>query len=89
MKEANTMQQAIVDRFEGKTAVLLIEDKPLDVLRSNLPPGTHEGDYLQIEVHEGKLISVERDDGATETAKQRIEDKLAHLRRRDHLSNDT
>jgi len=33
------IKKAAIDRFEGKQAVLLVGEKPLNVLRSALPEG--------------------------------------------------
>ena len=82
------MKQAVVDRFEGTITVLLIEGVPFNILRSKLPKGTKEGDYLQVELHGMEVMTVERDDAATEAARKRIADKLDRLRRGDHLSSD-
>lgn len=79
------MIQAIVDRFEGSTAVLLIDDQPFDVPRSVLPKGTREGDFLQVEIDGGQIVATERDEAATEAAKKRIAEKLDRLRRGEHL----
>ncbi len=81
------MKQAVVDRFEGTIAVLLIEDEPFDVPRSSLPHGTHEGDYLKVEMDDGAIISFERDQTTTEAAKKRIAEKLDRLRRGEHLTS--
>ena len=67
------MQQAIVDRFEGTTAVLLIEDKLFDVPRSKLPHGIHEGDYLQVELRDGEITTLQHNEAAAEAAKKRKE----------------
>ena len=84
------MKQAIVDRFEDDYAVLLLEGEQttINVPRKQLPRGTHEGDYLKIELQDGNVTKAERDPEATEQAKERIEAKLARLRRGDHLSSD-
>jgi hypothetical protein len=84
------MKQAGVDRIEGAVAVLLIEDQPFNVPMAQLPHGVREGDYLSVEMSEGRIVFAERDDAATNAAKKRIADKLARFRRGEHLGdNDT
>jgi hypothetical protein len=82
------MQSVVIDRFEGDYAILFItgSDESLSVMRDALPAGANEGDYLKIEFEDGKVIQIERDEQATEEARQRIEAKRDHLRRGDHLS---
>lgn len=83
-------EQAIVDRFEGSYAVLLIGEsrRLLDVPRQHLPLHTQEGTWLQVEVRDDQLVAAEIDDAATAAARQRIQDKQARLRRGDHLKRD-
>jgi hypothetical protein len=84
------MEQAVIDRFEGMVAVLLVgeERQPLDVPRSALPPGAGPGQWLQIVVESGRVVQVELDLAATEAAQRRIQEKLERLRRGDHLRED-
>ena len=59
--------KAVIDRFEGELAVLLLGDKGefrLNFPLSLLPAGCREGDILN--------ISIERDLAATEQTKERI-----------------
>ena len=81
------MEQAVIDRFEGETAVLLIgtAQRPLDVPRSQLPSEAREGQWLRVELSDGQLVRVEIDLEATEAARARIQEKLERLRRGDHL----
>ena len=80
-------ERAVVDRFEGRYAVLLVGDegRPLDVLRRQLPRKAREGHWLQIELREGAIVRVVVDEAATEAARRRIQEKLERLRRGDHL----
>ena len=82
------MQSAVIDRFEGEYAVLLVagSNTPINVLRQDLPEDLREGDYLKIELDNGKVIQVEYDRQSTEAARQRIQAKLDRLRRGEHLS---
>ena len=72
--------KAVIDRFEGNLAVLLVDEKPVNVLRKFLPEGVREGDWLEV-VFEGEhLLSAKVDVDETEKMKERIADKLARLR---------
>lgn len=83
-------ERAVVDRFEGPYAVLLIGEsrQPVDILRRQLPPRTHEGTWLQVQLVDDQIIAAEIDDAATEAARLRIQEKQARLRRGDHLKGD-
>ena len=52
------MVRAVVDRFEGQFAVLIVDGQSerVDVPRDLLPRGTREGDYLQVEFQDGHLL---------------------------------
>ena len=79
--------KAVVDRFEGDKAVILVgeEEEQLVVDRGKLPAGTKEGDWLKVDVEDDVLIQAELDPEATQSAQARIADKLASLRRGDQL----
>lgn len=83
-----TTEQAVIDRFEGAHAVLLIgaTQQPLDVPRQQLPPAARAGDWLRVTLAAGTLVAAQLDPDAAAAARQRIQDKLARLRRGDHLS---
>ena len=76
------IKKAVIDRFEGNLAVLLVEEKPRNVLRTLLPKGVKEGDWLEVEFEGERLVSAKVDAEEKERMKQRIEDKLARLRGR-------
>lgn len=80
-------ETAVIDRFEGNVAVLLVgeDSKPMDVSRRTLPRKAKEGDHLRIELQDGQVVKAEIDTQATEAARQRIQEKLDRLRRGDHL----
>ena len=80
-------EKAVVDRFEGSKAVLLLDDGKcqLVVPRSELPVGTRAGAWLQVDVKSNRLVSASLDPAETERVRKRIDDKLARLRRGDHL----
>lgn len=68
--------QATIDRFEGNIAVLLVgeEGTPVNVPRSALPGDATQGDVLRLEAF------VDR--GATEGARESIQEKIERLKRR-------
>jgi hypothetical protein len=69
--------KAIIDRFEGKLAVLLVGDKGefrLNFPLSLLPAGSREGDILN--------ISIERDLAATEQTKERTSSLMEKLKKK-------
>jgi hypothetical protein len=80
-------EKAVIDRFEGNTAVLNIgeDERQMEAPRSSLPESCKEGDWLQVELDGGKLVSVESDPDETERAHQRIAEKMTALLRGDHL----
>lgn len=73
--------KAVIDRFEGDQAVLLVNEKPMGFRRKSLPAGLKEGDWLLIEVEGERLVSAEYDEAETKKTKDRIAEKLARLRR--------
>ncbi len=75
------IKKAVIDRFEGKQAILLVDEKPLGVLIEQLPKNSKEGDWLKIEIENGKLNKAEIDKDENEAAKKRIADKMAILRK--------
>jgi hypothetical protein len=82
-----TTEFAVIDRFEGDLAVLLVGEQRelMNVPRSHLPHHAREGDYLRIELQDNQVINVTVDEQATAEARNRIEEKLKRLRRGDHL----
>lgn len=82
------IQKAVVDRFEGDWAVLLVGDreKKLPVPRTRLPRGVREGHWLKVDLDdEGKYQRAVIDEEETARARQRIAEKLDRLRRGEHL----
>jgi hypothetical protein len=75
--------KAVIDRFEGDKAVLLVgdEEDKLIVPRATLPPGSKEGHWLQVVVEDDRVLSAALDEGETKKAQERIAEKLARLRR--------
>ncbi len=75
------VQKAVIDRFEGKQAVLLVDERPLVVLRSAIPEEAKEGDWLEVEIEGETLVRAKVDANETKRIKARIEEKLALLRK--------
>jgi hypothetical protein len=78
--------KAVIDRFEGDKAVLLVgeEQDALVVPRAKLPKGVKEGHWLKVDVEDDRVLSAEIDEEETSRAKERIDEKLARLRRGEH-----
>lgn len=83
------MMKAVIDRFEGKFAILIVGDNEqrMNVPRKLLPKQSREGSWLQVELQNGEFVRAVLDEEETAKAKQRIAEKLAKLRRGDHLKN--
>jgi hypothetical protein len=79
--------KAVIDRFEGPYAILLVGDDQykLEVLKKSLPKGIKEGTWLKLEIEGTQVLGAIIDAEETEKARQRIAEKLAALRRGDHL----
>lgn len=77
--------KAVIDRFEGDIAVLLVGERRMDIPRTLLPKAAKEGDWLRIDMKGDQVFRAVIDAEETSNAKQRIEDKLARLRRGDQL----
>lgn len=83
---AEMKTKAVIDRFEGDKAVLLVgeEEDKLIVPRASLPNGAKDGVWLQVDVEDDRVLSAEIDEAETAKAKERIAEKLARLRRGKH-----
>ena len=79
-----TWEKAVVDRIEEGLAVLLVGEKEREVPTPliSLPPGVQAGDWLQVELQEGKVLRARLDTKETERRRQRIKAKLKDLLRR-------
>ena len=79
--------KSVIDRFEGKFAVLIVgeDEQRITVLKKLLPRRSREGSWLQLEIQNGEVISAVIDEEETANAKARIAEKLARLRRGNHL----
>lgn len=78
--------KAVIDRFEGDLAVLIVgeEELRMNVSRKLLPKQAKEGSWLQLDILDGVPHSITLDDQETENVKQRIAEKLARLRKGDY-----
>lgn len=80
------VKKAVIDRFEGDLAVLLLPDgdQRLNLPRKLLPPKAKEGSWLTLEMIGGEPRNIKLDPQATASARQRITAKLARLRKSHH-----
>ena len=79
------MTRAVIDRFEGALAVLLVgeEERELNAPREQLPAAAREGDWLRIELlADDTLGRAELDRDETAAARRRVREKLKRLRAR-------
>jgi hypothetical protein len=83
------MMKAVVDRFEGKSAVPLLDqgERRIDVDRNRLREQAVEGSWLQVELDGDVIVSAKLDEGETQDGKARIAQKVHWLRRGDHLKD--
>ena len=81
------MMKAVIDRFEAEYAVLIVGDdeRRMNVLRTLLPPEAKEGQWLKLDIVDGEIRNVTVDEHETDLVKKRVTDKMAALRRGDHL----
>jgi hypothetical protein len=81
------LDKAVVDRYEGAVAVLLVgaERRQVNVSRNHLPPDAREGSWLQVELVADSVVSAQLDTGEAEMARERVAEKLARLRQGKHL----
>jgi len=66
------MEKAVIDRFEGNLAVLLVgeEQKPMDVERTSLPTEAKDGDWLLVEIEGGVVVQATLDPQKTSQMKR-------------------
>ena len=86
--------KAVIDRFEGKWAVLLVGDdeKSVSVRKSALPRRVQAGQWLNVQLsgEEGdEVVSAKVDPEETARMRKRIMDKLALLRSASYLTEGT
>ena len=75
--------KAVIDRFEGDFAVLLLGDEgqPLNISRQVLPGKAREGSWLTLDIIGGEPRNIKLDEQETESARERIAALLARLRK--------
>ncbi len=80
------MMKAVIDRFEGDLAVLILEgsQERVNVHAGQLPKKSKEGSWLQVEIENGEVRKAVIDEDETAKAKERIAEKLERLRRGEH-----
>jgi hypothetical protein len=78
--------KAVIDRFEGDKAVLLVgvEEDRLIVPRASLPAGLKEGQWLQVDVEDDRVLSATIDEAETTERTKAIDEKLAMLKKGDY-----
>jgi hypothetical protein len=78
--------KAVIDRFEGDLAVLILEgsQERVNVPRESLPKESKEGNWLQVEMEDGEVRKAVIDEEQMAKARKRIEEKLERLRRGEH-----
>jgi hypothetical protein len=81
------IKKAVIDRFEGDKAILLVGDEQRQVVasRASLPRTAKEGSWLAVTIEDDVILSVNVDEDETNKARQRISDKLERLRRGEHI----
>jgi hypothetical protein len=84
------MRKAVLDRFEEQMAVFILDDtgEPLSCPRNELAPEISEGDHVLLQIEGDQIQAMLPDEGATEDARKRIQEKLERLRRGDHLNKN-
>ena len=65
--------KAVIDRFEGDRAVLLLGDEgqPLNVPRQVLPGKAREGTWLTLDIIDGEPRNIKLDEQETESVRER------------------
>lgn len=77
--------EAVIDRItEHGQAVVLAEtiEREFFIERKELPEGAERGDYLNLELDEDEIRSIEIDEKKTKERKSAVKSKLEQLRQR-------
>ncbi len=74
--------RAVLDRIEGRVAVMLVgdEEKRIDLSVDRLPAGAREGDWFKVTVENGQIAGLEPDPDETGRRRSLIQAKLELLR---------
>ncbi len=82
--DALQIEKAVIDRFEGLTAIVLVgdEEKMVNLPLDRLPTGAKEGDWLKLTLIGGQVTSVTPDPEETQRRRRLIEAKLEQLRKK-------
>ncbi|MER1955509.1 MAG: DUF3006 domain-containing protein [Desemzia incerta] len=75
--------KAMLDRIEEGKAVLLIQDveKEWIIDKNHLPHGSNVGDWLTIQITEGRISDMTIDQALTQEKKKTAEDLLTSIRK--------
>lgn len=72
--------QGIIDRIEGDILVVECNEKMYDVDKNSIEAQDFkEGDVVQVEFEDDKIISLRKDDSATEDRKKYIEELTKNM----------
>lgn len=84
------IRSAVLDRYEDGLGIIFFDDNPemaVSITREHFDKRKpKEGSHLKIEMQGDEILSITVDKAATEAARKRIQEKLARLRRGDHLT---
>jgi hypothetical protein len=83
--EETMKKKGVIDRIEGQHAIILIDEKPMNILLKLLPEKSKEGDWLELEIDNGEVINARMDLEESSRARERITEKMAKLRKGNHL----
>lgn len=84
------MIKAVIDRIEeNEWAVILAEKEGLEfkIPIEKLPETVEEGTWLNLEIEDGEIVSLEIDREETQKRRERIGKKLEKLRERESKSS--
>lgn len=75
------MERAVIDRFEGELAVLLVGDDEREIVIpvTDLPEGSGPGAWLKVAFEAGKLKEAQLDPETTRLRRSRIQERMNRL----------
>ena len=73
-----------IDRIEEGKAVIIVEEikKEFVIDKKDINPSIKEGDWLQIELNEGQIEWINKDDSLTDENRKRIKGKADKVRKK-------